>query len=256
MAKVAILGSTGYIGESLCDLIDNHKVIPVSRNSISELTNSEEVSDFFADNSFDVVINCAGVGGHRNVVDEWDVADTNLQIHYNLMNALHAKTKYISIGSGAEIYHNNRPYGLSKFIISKSIEQSLCPHYNLRVFGIFDHNELPTRFIKKNIIRYIARESMEVYEDKKMDFFYMDDFVKLVKHYIENPNPPKQIDCVYNGNHSLMSIANVINQCDKHKVAVNLGGKFAYDYVGSFTDLGLKYKGLEKGIEETYNKLK
>jgi hypothetical protein len=56
--------------------------------------------------------------------------------------------------------------------------------FNLKLFGVFDENELNTRFIKSNLLRYINRENMVIHKNKFMDFFYIEDLVKVVKHYI------------------------------------------------------------------------
>ena len=44
---------------------------------------------------------------------------------------------------------------------------------------------------------------------------------------------------------------------DSYKVDVNFkNNTFGINYIGDFTDLGLKYIGLEQGIKNVYNKLK
>ena len=76
----------------------------------------------------------------------------NIQMFYNLLNNKHYFGKLINFGSGAELNMPTDPYGLSKNIISKIIDAE--PHfYNIRIYGVFDENELDTRFIKNNIKR-------------------------------------------------------------------------------------------------------
>ena len=131
--------------------------------------------------------------------------------------------------------------------ISKSISEQEN-FYNIRIFAVFDENELDTRFIKGNIKRYINKEPIVIHQDKFMDFFYMKDLISLVDYYIQSENPPKEIDCSYQQSHSLFNIANMINGLDTHKTQIifNNGG-MGEKYCGNSNTL-LNYIGLEVGI--------
>jgi hypothetical protein len=88
-----------------------------------------------------------------------------------------------------------------------------------------------------------------------MDFFYMKDFINLIKYYIDNADLPKQIDCSYKHKRSLIEIANYINTLNNYNVPINLEKDVIIgDYCG-FSDLPIDVIGLEKGIQEVYNKL-
>jgi hypothetical protein len=55
----------------------------------------------------------------------------------------------------------------------------------------------------------------------------------------------------------MLDIINIINKMDSYKVDINFKhSNFGVNYIGDFTDLGLKYIGLEQGIKNVYNKLK
>ena len=86
--------------------------------------------------------------------------------------------KLISFGSGAEIGYPSDPYGLSKNIINRIIKEE-SNFFNIRIYGVFDENELDTRFIKNNIKRYINKQPLEIHENKYMDFFYMKDLITV-----------------------------------------------------------------------------
>ena len=73
----------------------------------------------------------------------------------------------------------------------------ICRHKHIKIFGIFDENELDTRFIKASLKRYIAKEPIQIHQDKVMDFFYMQDLVNVLEHYMSEENPPKEFDCAY-----------------------------------------------------------
>ena len=148
--KILITGANGYVGKSLYnDLKDKYEISTLTRDKC-DLTNSSDVDFYFLDTWFDVIIHCAMKGGSRLHQDDWSVMDDNLSMYYNLLNQQSHFKKFIHFGSGAEIYSQNDPYGLSKHVIRQSILNK-DNFYNLRIFGVFDKNELDTRFIKANI---------------------------------------------------------------------------------------------------------
>jgi len=252
--KILITGSNGYIARSIINSFnDKYEIIGLSRYD-ADLTVSNDVDNFFKKHKvFDVIIHTAITGGSRLVVENSDVIDKNLKMYYNLLNHREKYNKFISLGSGAELYHTNTPYGLSKKVIHESIldKQNF---YNIRIFGLFDENELPTRFIKSNIIRYIKKESIEIYESKKMDFFYMEDLISLIDLYLKNDNLLKEVNCSYIEKYSLLNIADIINNLNDYKVPIIYNKSRGKDYIGEF-NLPISYLGLEYGIKSSYNKL-
>lgn len=254
--KILITGTNGYVGKSLYNALKNeHNVIGLTRNDF-DLTDFKSMNNFFQNKYFDIVIHCAAVGGSRLKPDNSHNMDTNLIMYYNLLKHKSYFSKLIHFGSGAELYSKDTPYGLSKHIIRESIlEQD--NFYNLRIFAVFDENELDTRFIKTNIKKYLDKQPMELYHNKIMDFFYMEDLITLVRYYIFNDNLPKEINCCYGDLVYMLDIINIINKMDSYKVDINFKNSvFGVNYIGDFTDLGLKYIGLEQGIKNVYNKLK
>ena len=253
--KILITGANGYIGKSLYSALqEKYEVTTITRNECN-LNDILAVNNYFQDKYFDVIIHCAVKGGSRLQQDDWSVLDTNLQMYYNLYSNKNKFGKLIHFGSGAEICDNTNPYGFSKEVIRKSILNN-NNFYNLRIFGVFDENELDTRFIKGNIKRYLNNEPMIVYQDKVMDFIYMSDLVKIVEYYINN-NGPKEINCNYDNIISLNDIARIINSLNEYRVNIKIESeKQGKPYVGNFKDLGIEFIGLEQGIKEIYNKLK
>jgi len=254
--KILITGGNGYIAKSLYNSLKNkHDITCITRQDL-DLTSFKEMNKFFRDKYFDVVIHCAVQGGSRLKKDSYKDMDTNLIMYYNLLQHKFCYNKLIHLGSGAELYTPESPYGLSKKIISKSISE-IENFYNIRIFAIFDENELETRFIKSNIKRYVSGEPMVIHQNKYMDFFYINDLVSLINFYILNNNLPKEIDCTYHELKTLHHIANIINKLDEYKVEIKINDpELGKEYTGKFTDLGINYIGLEKGIETVYNKLK
>lgn len=255
--NILITGGNGYIGKSLySDLINNHNVTSVNRQLL-DLTNSRSVNNFFEDKHFDVVIHCAVKGGNRLEKEDSSIIDSNLAMYYNLLSNKNHFQKLIHFGSGAEFSQQDIPYGISKRVISKSINYHEN-FYNLRIYAVFDEFELERRFIKSNLKRYINKQPMEIHENKYMDFFYMKDLIKLVNHYIDSENLYKQVDCTYSESVTLKQIADFINTLDNYKVDIKITGSdsLVEGYVAFNKNLKLDYIGLYQGIINTYNKLK
>ena len=255
--NILITGGNGYVAKSLYNGFKNsHTISTITRKDL-DLTNYEPLKNYFLNNErFDVVIHTAIVGGSRLSSDSFSIVDSNLQMYYNLLHNKEHYGKFISFGSGAEIYNSDTPYGISKKIIAQSM-MKYDDMYNIRIYAVFDENELDTRFIKSNIKRYIQNQAMVIHQNKKMDFFYMKDLIKLVSYYIEHPNPPKQIDCKYETEFTLADISNMINNLSDNRVKCIIENlNVSNDYTGYYTHLPIEYIGLKEGIKNTYNIIK
>lgn len=257
MKKILITGGNGYIAKSLySSLKEQCDVSIISRNNF-DLTDSFETIKFFSNKHFDVVIHAASSGGSRLKQDNFQIMDNNLKMYFNLLNCKNRFDKFISLGSGAEIYNFESPYGLSKKVIHNSILEKEN-FFNIRLFGVFDENEIDTRFIKSNIVRYINKEPLILYENKEMDFFYMEDFTRLVKHFIFSDKDilPKIYECTYNKTYNTIEILEMINNLSEFKSPILNDSIMGKKYCGNFIDLGIEYVGLEQGIKNTYEALR
>jgi GDP-L-fucose synthase len=257
--KILITGGNGYIAKSLHSyLCSKHDVTLVSRTDLN-LTRREEVQHYFKNKSFDVVIHTAVKGGSRlNPLEGPDVVLANLLMYDNLMRCRDKFNKLIHFGSGAEEAADS-PYGFSKHIINQLIK--LDPKsVNIKIYAVFDENELDTRFIKSNILRYINREDLNIHQDKQMDFFYMKDLVSMVEWLInqrEEEFPIQEINCSYLEKYTLTQIAEIINSLDNYKVKIQLEDEIeAKAYCGIHPIMPFDLIGLEQGIKEVYNQLK
>ena len=256
--RILITGANGYIGKSLHKALKpEHFVTAITRQTV-DWTDAIAVKNFFDFAPFFyVVIHCAVAGGSRLTKDDWNVMDKNLSMYYNLLANRVRFGRFIHFGSGAETYMPSEPYGYSKKVIAKSILNQEN-FYNIKIFGVFDENELDTRFIKANIKKYINKEPIQIHEAKFMDFFYMQDLISVVKYYIGERQPPKEFDCVYSEtSYTLFGLATIINELDDYKVEIVYGEKIGDDYTSKYrSQLPYGFIGLEEGIKITYDKLK
>lgn len=255
MKSVLITGGNGYIAKSICDqLKTKHHITTVTRNNF-DLTNYDQTCEWFHEREYDVVIHTAITGGSRLVPETPKVVENNLVMYSNLYANKHHFKKLLSFGSGAEIFAPDSYYGISKRTIADSIAKT-PGFYNLRIFATFDQNELDTRFIKANIIRYIKKEPMVIHTDKVMDFFYMKDLINLIDYYIEDNILQKEINCSYSNRYTLSNIASVINRLSKYKVPIKIENKNKLEfYCGVHNKFPIKTIGLVRGIKETYKLL-
>ena len=145
-------------------------------------------------------------------------------------------------------------YGFSKYLIYKrSLNHKNI--INLRIFNIFHVNEENDRFIKSCFLAKKNGTSVTIFQDKYFDFIYEDDFVKILKYYIESFNKlnsiPKTINLSYTNKYKLSEIAEMILK-DKSKIDI-LDGSGSNNYCGSGTlldNMCLGLDGLEKSLEK------
>ena len=255
--RVLITGGNGYIGSSIYSALCDKHDITITTKQDFDLTCWASTYRFFHDKSFDVVIHTAATGGHRLQVDSDSVIKENLLMYRNLLNHQDKFTKFISFGSGAELNNPTTPYGISKQAIARHMA-TMPDFLNLRIFAVFDENELSTRFIKSNVLRYISGEDVFIHEDRLMDFFYMKDLITLIEFFISKEEWLwNEIDCVYYEKTSLTDIANIINTLSTYKVGVKLEKPTQGEpYTGVWRGLPIKLIGLEQGIRNVYASLK
>ena len=252
--NILITGGNGYVAKSLYNgLKDKYNITTITRQDF-DLTDYNALCEWFRERYFDVVIHTATVGGSRLKQEDDVVVKQNVSMYNNLLANKHHFDKFITFGSGAEFFKQNTPYGTSKNIIAESIKKN-NNFYNLRIFATFDHNELDTRFIKANILRYINKQPILIHSDKIMDFFYMKDLISLVDYYIHNDGI-KDINCSYEYKYTLSNIANIINQLDTYTVPIIVENKSKLDfYCGEYSQLPIETVGMVTGIKNTFREL-
>jgi len=271
MKKILITGSNGYVARNIRKKLSHYDLTFTNRTNLN-LLDYEKVKNFFKHNYFDAVVHTATSGGSRLEKDNSNVFFENCIMHQNILDNSSSFDKYISFGSGAEldrrydidpsadlmIAYPIDPYGMSKNFIAKS--GLLYPNFhNIRIFNVFNEDELITRMIKANIINYLNNKPIIIHQDKCMDFFYMDDLCEVLKFVIESNLNQKIINCSYQEKNKLSDIATMINNLSDHKVDIIVNDtKIGLNYYGDYNlhlfDIDLS--GLHLGITNTYNKLR
>lgn len=269
--NILITGSNGFIGRNLSKQLEqryNYSVTTLNRNNC-DLLDSKFVYDFFLkqNTTYDLVLHTAIEGGRRNKIDSESSVYRNILMLYNLLINEQYFKHMISFGSGAELDRRNNvnnssnithrypidPYGMSKHIINNIIinESKLS---NFRIYNCFGIDEQPDRMIRSNITRYLNKQDMIIYQDRIMDFFYIDDLASTIHYFIQQNSIPKHFECCYKEKYSLYDITNIINELDTHKVKISIESTTrGNDYYGLYKKLPIDYIGLKNAISIIYN---
>ena len=269
--KIAITGASGFIGRNLMTKLTGHELFPVSRKTIN-LHDSNEVREYMHDMHIDAVIHTAISGGMRDLYKP----DTTVTFHDNITmasNLLSAKAYklFINLASGAEFDRSHGIcsategsifqrcptdyYGASKNVIARLVAKTKNG-LNLRLFGCFGTDEAETRFIAKNIRRYILGDPIEIYRNRVMSYVYIDDLISVIDYHLNDGIIYNDINVVYDSASSLVDIADMINRCSDYRVEVIINNNgFDLPYTGNgkiLSHLGLSMIGLNRGIEQCY----
>ena len=186
--KVCVLGSNGFLGKNI---LDGTAWTGLSRKDLN-LIDQKAVRDYFSRNEYDVVVHCAAVGGSRNRPDDSDVMYQNIIMFENVVCAFKGKIIYFSSGASLRGNPPVDPYGLSKWIIDKRIE-NISNVYSLRIWGCYGPHELSSRF------SYICKVNKHVVIDKDryFDFIDVSDVCDIVGDYIIGKRVEKFCNLVY-----------------------------------------------------------
>jgi nucleoside-diphosphate-sugar epimerase len=269
--KILITGSDGYIARNIAKNFSDYDLTLINRSKLN-LLDSKSVKNFFKYRYFDAVIHTATSGGSRLKTDDGNVFYENCLMHQNILDNTISYAKLISFGSGAELdrrydvdptvdYKKSfpvDPYGMSKNFIVKS--GLMYPNfYNIRIFNVFNEDELPSRMIKSNIVNYLNKQPIIIHQNKWMDFFYMNDLCEVVRLVIDEYVDEKIINCSYKEKYKLSDIAKIINSLSDYNVEVIVEkDKFGLNYIGDYNlhQDNLSLSGIHLGIENTYKALK
>ena len=269
--EILLTGGTGFLGENLKKLLelDGWKVFSPTSKEIN-LLNPSQVSSIFNQRKYVAIIHCAIYG--RKFYESSDplIYKNNLAIFENLYKYIGNTNLFINVDSGVSLgddlndeilsekelgkYIPSKPYAYSKYCIAKRI-YSDSKSINLRLWGCFGPNEGQDRFFTANIQNYIYRRPIQIFQDRKMDFIYVEDFYKILKSVIMQQKniQNEDINCVYKEKHTLLSLARAINNLSDYNVDINIDRLGAgRSYCGQYTERNFKFKDINQRIYELY----
>lgn len=279
--RILITGGNGYLARNLKPLFEQngYEVAAPSRTEL-DLLNLEYLSTYLKFENFDAIIHLATRGGRRTKEDTFEeVYIPNIQMFENLClaNRWVNPAPIIAVGSGAEFDRRAPiksvreeavfdrwpmdPYGLSKNIITRRALSDFEHIWILRLFGCFNWDDDPSRFIRAGIENLKRGLPVKLHCFKQMDYFYMDDVFLVMDDILKNGGP-RNINLVYREKMDLMSIANLIckHMNVEEKMLEVCNTRVDNPYTGDSEVLyrmpiSDKLIGLEEGIRKTVNKL-
>ena len=206
------------------NLSNIYNITALSRDKLNIL-NYNELHNYLSENTFDILIHTAIIGGRRTKEETSDVFYNNVLMFENILKFADKFKKIINFDSAAiydrstdilnrkESKLNTIPidyYGFSKYVIhERSLQYTNI--YNFRIFNIFHINEEPDRFIKSCFLAKQNNLILSIIEDKYFDFVYETDFIKILNYYLTNSNLEKTINICYNEKYKLSDIAKLID---------------------------------------------
>lgn len=234
--KILLTGGSGFIGKNFFEHYrDEYDLLAPSHQEL-DLTNTNQVNNFFKKNSIDLVLHCASIGGKRNDNDDSNTFEQNLKIFFNIVRQQDKFKKMIHLGSGAE-YNKSKniyqvkeddfdksvpqdKYGFYKYVCSKYIQNS-DKIYCLRLFGVFGkYEDYRVKFISNLICKYILKLPLTMIQDACFSYVYIDDLIKILKYFINKKPKHKFYNIGPNKKNSLLSLAKKINQLDNYSLEI------------------------------------
>ena len=261
-SNILLLGATGLVGGYLANTLpDSYNVYAPIRSQL-DLLDTHAVLELFNKKQFDVVINCAGNTNSDMLVHDPVVVNHNLGIFANLYAARSQYGRLINFGSGAEFDRSaninqareediflRQPldhYGQSKNFAAR-LAFDTENFYTLRLFGVFGSQEPPRRLLK----RILSKQPVSI-QDKYFDYYYIEDILPVVLHYINNKPKFKDLNLVYPEktllSYFVKQFCEMYSLSDQH---VSVADSMGFNYTGSSTrlqELHLPMLGINEGL--------
>ena len=269
--KILITGGNGNIAtiikNNLCNI---HEITALPRNKLNIL-NYNEIKNYLNENTFDVLIHTAILGGRRTIQETGYVVHYNLIMFENILKVAHKFKLIINFDSAAiydrstdilnrsELELNTIPtdyYGFSKYVTyQRSLQYNNI--YNFRIFNMFHVNEESDRFIKSCFLAKQHNTIVTINEDKYFDFVYENDFINILNYYLLNIDSKleKTINICYQDKYKLSEVAKLIDP----NIQLNIIKKESNNnYSGNGTllsNLNINLLGLKSSLQMYSTKL-
>lgn len=269
-----LTSSQGFLGRELLPRLTTKYQVSATTKQEVDLLNGSQVDSYINSKKIDVILHTAIKGGRRIKQDDASVAYENILMYENLAKNSNKVERLINFDSAAcfdrrQDIRNYKEsdlgkhvpidfYGFSKMNIALRSLQ-VKNSYNLRIFNCFGPSETVDRMTKANIIKYINNEEITVFKNKWMDIFYIDDLWTVLDYYLQNQTLPKDINLVYETKNTLVHVAEMINELDKHKSPIKvLEQGMDNSYTGDASlvkSLGFKFLGIKHGLRQMFQLL-
>ncbi|MFH1825473.1 MAG: NAD(P)-dependent oxidoreductase [Candidatus Firestonebacteria bacterium] len=273
--KIMLTGGSGFIGKNFIETLGKKYEILAPTHKEIELIDEEAVDNYFKNKKFDVVIHSAVRPGHRAVKDSSNQLYNNTRMFFNLVRNSDKYNKMIFLSSGLvydirfyqprmkeEYFGTHIPVdegGFSKYIISKYIEKT-DNILDLRPFSVFGKYENYTiRFISNAICKTLFNLPITIKQNRKFDFIFIDDLVKVIDYFIQNEQKFKSYNVSPDKTIELYEIAKMVKKISEKDIKIIVKEKgMGVEYSGDNTRLkneikSMKFNSIDESIKKLYN---
>ena len=255
MRKVFLSGGSGFIGRNLIESLGGDYVILAPRHAELDLTDSDAVRVWFAENRPEAVVHAATKPGHRNAQNATDIASANLRMFTALLEASRAcgVERFLFLGSGSEFdMRNYRPKmkedslglfvpeddtGFSKYMCTRMLA-GFPGYVNVRFFGIFGkYEDYAIRFISNAICKVLCDLPITLRQNRRFDYVCAEDGAAVIRRFLEIPAERLEYhdyNVTPDGSTELLELARVV---------CRVAGKPEHPILVANEGLGAEYSG-------------
>jgi nucleoside-diphosphate-sugar epimerase len=225
---ILLTGQSGFIGRNVLEHLRHRHEMLAPRRQELDLMDCEAVARYLETHRVDAVIHCATTPGHRNAPQVPDLAARNIRMFLNLSrnSGLFGKMIYLSSGAIYDMrydivraqegaYTEHVPvdaHGFSKYVIAELLDA--CRNIvELRLFGVFGrYEDYSIRFISNAICKSLYRLPITIKQNRRFDYVYVDDLVRVLEHFLENAATHKSYNVTSDETVELKSLAEDIKR--------------------------------------------
>ena len=212
--RVLVTGKDGQVGRSLMKIVNNdapdYEFIFVGRNELN-FNHNENFINYFNDNLFDIIVNCAAYTHVDRAEEEIDNAN---QINHFAVSKLakiakkqnafliHISTDYVFDGKNENPYKENDTanplniYGRSKLAGEKAIME-IMPKNSIIIRTSWVYSEYGKNFVKTMLKLAKVKSNLTVVNDQIGSPTYAYDLAKLILKLLENIKSEPQDTQIY-----------------------------------------------------------
>lgn len=193
--KAIITGGHGFIGSHLATYLEGKGIVSHCINH-NRLKDAHKLKDILREYNPDYIFHLAAYGNMAHQKEPGQIVGANIIGTFNLLQAsLDVPYKaFITVGSSSEYGKKDKPmtedmlpevdtfYGASKvaaaYLARAFAKQYTKPIVTVRPFSVYGEKEAPFRFIPQLIQHLTTGQVMNIDEEAKHDWIYIDDLVE------------------------------------------------------------------------------
>jgi len=219
--KILVTGARGFVGSVIAKhLAEKHTLLTPTREEL-DLTNLEQVEQWFNANEVDAVVHCALTG--REVLSSTDPVylSDGLLMFRNLWLQKKYYKRFINLGTAYEfdltqsndnvleygfVQHLPKTsYGYAKNLVARIIRDTPS-FFNLKLFGVFHETENNNRFFQ----RVKHQDEVVINNNIYLDYIYLPDILPMLDRMIEGRSQHSDVNMVYPHKYQLSDMAEIL----------------------------------------------